>query len=93
MRKIALREHIETVEIVITQALGGPPIEIQRIRLEDVLISDVSLAGVSGCTTGCGATESFKMIYSKIAVFISRSNGKGGVTPPVMFQYDIAGRP
>lgn len=95
LRRITTGKSIPLIEIVTTQNTDAGEKVAHKIELKDVFVTDVSDAGVEGCTGNCGGlAESVKLVYKAIRITTYSINPVNGQIQanPNPFIYNVVDR-
>lgn len=82
---------IDKLEILITKKpdASKPMVVVQKIELNNVVVTDMSLVAVSGCTGNCGFAESIKLIYKQVQVTVYELNKNNVPVNANVFSFDV----
>lgn len=84
MRLCCSGDHVPEANLVMRLA-GGKQLEYLKIKLEEVLISNVSVSGGAGDK----ATESVSLSFAKVKVDYYPQNAKGALDAAVPYGWDM----
>jgi type VI secretion system Hcp family effector len=95
LRRISSGKTIPLIEILTTKTSESEETVVHKIELKDVYISNVSNAGVEGCTGNCGGlAESVKLVYKaiRITTYSIKPSTGAAVANENPFIFDVVNR-